>query len=213
MPSLSFECSGVTPDRYAASPTLLFGLKVGEDTGARIHTGVLRCQIRIEPQRRRYDDDEAARLLDLFGERTRWGDTLKPLQFATVPFVLPAFTGSTEVDVAVPCSYDFEVAAAKYFHALRGGEIPLLMLFSGTVFYRGGDGMLVDQIPWDREINVRVPVATWRTLMDLSFPGSAWLRMRVETVDALQDFKSRHGLTTWDETVELLLRRTEEVAR
>jgi hypothetical protein len=87
------------------------------------------------------------------------------------------------------------------------------MLFSGTVFYRGGDGMLVDQIPWDREINVRVPVATWRTLMDLSFPGSAWLRMRVETVDALQDFKSRHGLTTWDETVELLLRRTEEVAR
>ncbi len=213
MPSLSFGCTGVTPDRYAASPTMLFGLRVAEESGVRVHAGVLRCQIRIEPQRRRYDAAEASRLLDLFGDRSRWGDTLKPLQFATVPFVLPAFTGATEIDLAVPCTYDFDVAAAKYFHALQDGEIPLLLLFSGTVFYRGDDGMLVDQIPWDREVSVRMPVATWRALMELNFPGSTWVRLRADTLDALQDYKSRHALTTWDETFETLLRTTEEVAR
>ena len=29
------------------------------------------------------------------------------------------FTGSTEVDLALPCTYDFEVVGSRYLHALR----------------------------------------------------------------------------------------------
>ena len=38
----------------------------------------------------------------------------------------PASPASTEVDLPVTCTYDFEVAAAKYLHALDDGEIPLV---------------------------------------------------------------------------------------
>ena len=37
----------------------------------------------------------------------------------------------TEVDVPVSCSYDLEVASARYLQGLDDGTIPLLMLFSG----------------------------------------------------------------------------------
>src|SRR5262245_66547252 len=97
----------------------------------------LRCQIRIEPNRRRYSDAEAERLLDLFGERSRWGETLKPMQFAELSVMVPGFNGGTEVDLAVPCTYDFEVASAKYLHGVEEGAVPLLLLFSGTVFIKG----------------------------------------------------------------------------
>lgn len=209
MPHLAFSSAGVTADRYAASPTLLFALKVAEESGLRVHSLSLRIQLRIEPTGRRYDDDEARALLDLFGERSRWGTTLKPLQFANVSVAVPGFSGSTTVEVPVPCSYDFDVAAAKYFQALHDGEIPLLLLFSGTLFYHGnigdGGGVQVDQVPWDREVRVRLPVSTWREVMDLSFPGTAWMRVRTETLDALQHYKSARALTSWDEAIEALI--------
>ena len=52
------------------------------------------------------------------------------MQFATVSLMVPSFTGSCELDLPVPCTYDFEVAASKYLHALGDGEVPLLLLFS-----------------------------------------------------------------------------------
>ncbi|TMK46031.1 MAG: hypothetical protein E6G66_12230, partial [Actinobacteria bacterium] len=145
MSELVFDILGVEPDPYAASPTLNFGLRISETTGMRVHAIVLRIQIRIEPKRRRYSPAEAERLLDLFGETKRWGDTVKPMQFAFADVSIPGFDGAIEVDVAVPCTYDFEVATAKYFHALDDGEIPFLMLFSGTVFTRGETGFAVEQ--------------------------------------------------------------------
>lgn len=205
MSELVFDLLGVEPDPYAASPTLNFGLRISEVTGARIHAILLRMQIRIEPKRRRYSPAEAERLLDLFGETKRWGDTVKPMQFAFADAAIPGFDGSIEVDVAVPCTYDFEVASAKYFHALDEGEIPFLMMFSGTVFIKGASGFEVEQVPWHKEISFGVPVATWDKLMDLYFPGQAWVRMQRETLDGLQRFKSHRGLTSWDETVNALL--------
>ena len=50
---------------------------------------------------------------------------------------IPGFTGTTLVDLQLPCTFDFTVASTKYFHALEAGEIPLCVMFSGTVFYRG----------------------------------------------------------------------------
>ena len=205
MTDLVFDCIDAQPDRYAAVPTLQLKLRISETTGAQVHAIALRCQIRIEPQRRRYSPQEADGLLELFGEPPRWGDTLKPMQFATVALMVPSFNGSTELDLPVPCTYDFEVAASKYLHALGDGEVPLLLLFSGTIFTKGLSGFSVSQVPWHKEVSFGMPVKTWDRLMDLYFPDQAWIRMRKETLDALQRFKSDRALTNWDETLATLI--------
>jgi hypothetical protein len=213
MAELVFDCLDARPDRWAASPTLVFRLRIAEASGQRVHTIALRCQLRIEPQRRRYSPEESEGLLDLFGEPARWGETLKPLQFTNVSLMVPGFAGSVEVDLPVPCTYDFEVAAAKYLHALDDGEVPLLLLFSGTVFAKGDGGMTVDQVPWHKEASYRMPVKVWRELMDLYFPNSAWIRVRRDTLDALQRYKSRQALPSWDDVLEALLGRAGEADR
>lgn len=205
MADFAFECSGVSPERYGAAPTLLFRLCITESGGAPIHAMALRCQIRIEPRRRRYSETEAEPLLNLFGDRPRWGDTLRPIQFANESVMVPSFTGSTEIDVPVVCSYDLDVAAGQYLHALSDDVVPMVLLFSGTVFGKGRRGFWVEQIPWSAEADCRMPVTVWRQLMDLYFPDSGWLRLRRDTVDNLLRYKARHGLATWDDAMGRLL--------
>jgi Family of unknown function (DUF6084) len=207
---LVFDCLNVEPERYGAAPTLLFKLRISETSGEQIHSIALRCQIRIQPHLRRYSAEEEEGMLDLFGDRSRWGDTLKPLQFASVSMMVPGFRGATEIDLPVSCTYDFEVSSAKYFHSLADGEIPLLLLFSGTIFEKGQTGFSVSQVPWHKETSYRLPVAVWRELMDLYFPESAWIRMRRDTLDSLQAFKSRAVLPTWDDTLHALLKKAGE---
>src|SRR6516165_8069850 len=79
---LTFDCIGATVDRYAVAPALSLVLRISETSGQRVEAIALRCQIRIEPARRRYSAAEAERLNDLFGDTERWADTLKPMQFA-----------------------------------------------------------------------------------------------------------------------------------
>jgi uncharacterized protein DUF6084 len=201
MAELSFACLNVQPERYAAAPTLLFTLKVAGPAEQRVRAIALRCQIRIEPARRAYSDKEANRLLDLFDERGRWGDTLKPFQFANTSTTVASFTGSAEVDVTVPCSYDMEVAAGRYFHGLEDGEIPFILLFSGTVFGDGENGMWIEQLPWHAEARYRMPVTVWREMMDIHFPGSGWLRLRRDTIDALAEFRATRISPTWDDAI------------
>jgi len=207
MADLAFECLGVRSDPYAASPTLVFRLRVAETGGLTVNTIALRCQLRVEPHRRTYSEAETPLLADLFGSPDRWGDTLKPLQFATVAVMVPGFTGATEIDLPVPCSYDLEVAAGKYFASLNDGEIPLLLLFSGTVFVRTPTGFTVDQVPWTSETPRRVPVAVWREAIDRFFPGSGWLRLRRDTLAELQRYKADKALPGWDDVVADLLER------
>lgn len=208
MSEFTFECLDVRPERYAAVPTLRFHLRLDESSGVAVHAVALRCQIRIEAHRRPYTEGEADGLLDLFGEMTRWGETLKPLQFAAVSVMVPGFHDSTEVAMFVPCTYDFEVAAAKYFHALEQGDVPLLLLFSGSAFLHADAGFSVEPIPWDQEARYRMPIGTWQEMMDLYFPNSAWLRVRRETLGALQAFKSHAALPTWDDAFDALLRQS-----
>jgi Family of unknown function (DUF6084) len=205
MPDLVFDCVGAASDPYAVGPTLKFRLRVSETTGERVHAISLRCQLRIEPQKRRYTDDEAAQLDGLFGDRSRWAETLRPLQFAEVATMVPSFRGSIEVDVPVPCTYDLEIAATSYFHALDEGEIPLVFLFSGTVFTRGENGFSVAQVPWHKEASYRLPVTEWRAMMDRFFPNSGWLRLRQETLEALGAYKNSQALPTWEQTITSLL--------
>jgi hypothetical protein len=207
---LTFASLAVRSDPYAASPTLVFRIRIAETGGSTVNAIVLRCQFRIEPHRRTYSEAETPLLADLFGTPERWGDTLKPLQLATVAVMVPGFTGETEIDVPVPCSYDLEVAANKYFASLEDGEIPLLLLFSGTVFVRTPTGFAVDQVPWTSESPQRVPVAVWKEAMDRFFPGSGWLRLRRDTLAELQLYKAAKALPGWDDVIADLLAQAKE---
>ena len=201
---LRFACTGARPEPYAAGPSVQLDLRVTADEP--VHTVALRTQIRIEPRRRRYTPSEGGRLTDLFGEPARWGDTLNPLQLATVATMVPGFTGSTTVPLAVPLTYDLDVAAAKYLHGLDDGDAPLLLLFSGTVFRGAPDRVQVGLVPWHEEAAFRLPVAVWRAAMDAHFPDAGWVRLRRETLEALRAYRSERVLPTWDDTVERLLK-------
>jgi hypothetical protein len=209
MAELTFGCTGASAERYAATPTLSFALTIAESSGVRVHAIALRCQIRIEPHRRRYSEEEARRLHDLFGDPSRWADTVKPIQLATVTTVVPAFTAETAVDLPVPCTYDLEVASARYLRGLEDGTVPLLLLFSGTVFIAEDHGFSVELVPWSAEASYRMPVSVWQDVVDAHFPGSAWLRCGRDTLDALSEFKARNALPTWDATLAALLARAE----
>jgi hypothetical protein len=207
MAELTFGVTGAGAERYAATPTLSFDLTITESTGVRVHAIALRCQIRIEPHRRNYSSAEAARLHDLFGDPSRWADTVKPIQLATVATMVPAFGALTEIELPVPCTYDLEVASARYLQGLDDGAIPLLFLFSGTVFIAQGESFSVELVPWSSEASFRMPVRVWRDMVDAHFPGSAWLRCTRETLDALSAYKAEHALPTWDATLAALLAR------
>jgi hypothetical protein len=216
MPDLNFHVEGAAPERFAAAPLLAFKLRVSEAVApgagpTSIHAVVLRCQIRIEPSRRSYTVPERERLSDLFGTPERWGQTLRPMLWTHVSATVPPFAGAAVVDLPVPCSADFNLAATKYFDALQGGEIPLCFLFSGTIFYETDESALqVEQISWEKEAYFRLPAETWRGMMDLHYPNSAWLSLRKDVFDRLALFKSRQALPTWEQALERLLAAAEE---
>ncbi|MFJ7063307.1 DUF6084 family protein [Streptomyces griseobrunneus] len=208
MTDLDFRCTGVRPEPFGASPTLLFDLRIEELDHQPVHAVALRCQIRIEPAQRTYDPDEVDMLGDLFGEPSRWSSTLKPLQFAHASITVPAFTGTTHVDLPVPCTYDTEVASASYFRALARGEIPLLMLFSGTVF-TGRNGFRAEPIPWHKEASCLMPVDVWRELIESYFPNTGWLRLRKDSLESLRRYRSAQALPSWEQVFEELLATAE----
>jgi hypothetical protein len=207
---LVFDCTGAEPDRYAVTPSMSLKLRISETTGQRVDSIALRCQIRIEPARRRYSAEEAEHLNDLFGDTARWADTLKPMQLTTVATMVPGFTGSTEIDLPILFTYDLEIGTTRYFTGLEDGEIPLLLLFSGTVFSAVDGKLSIQQVPWSKEARYRLPLTIWQEAIDAHFPDSAWIKMSRSTLDELLKFKSSAALPTWDATVAALLSLAEE---
>jgi hypothetical protein len=234
---LAIEVTGAQVEPNAAVPTILFTTRLQETSGATIHAIALRAQIRIEPQRRRYSAVEEERLLELFGETPQWGESLRPFLWSHVETMVAGFTDETTVSLPMACSYDFEVAGAKYLHALetdadqgetgrsvsgpgesrsdggggpRAGEVPLLFLFSGTVFTKGDSGFAAELIPWHLESRFRLPVRTWRATMDRYFPNAGWLRLSRDTIDRLQRFRAERALPTWEQAIEALLKEAGE---
>ena len=211
MPDLDFAVEGAEVLEFAAVPSLLFKLRIDNLEEEPIRSVALNTQIRIAATQRHYDAAEQERLLELFGEPSRWKDTLRSLLWTHTVLQVPPFSGSTVADMPVPCTYDLEVVWAKYFHALEDGEVPLEFLFSGTVFYAGQDGRLqVERISWEKEAEFRLPVRLWKEMMDHYFPNSAWIRLRRDAFDRLYDYKVRKGLPTWEAAVEALLRASEQ---
>lgn len=215
MPELNFQIVDAEAVPYAAVPTIAFKLHLSNlPAGQAVHTVALRAQIHIESTRRHYSADEQTRLVDLFGDPDRWSQTLKTMLWTHSNVVAPGFTGDSLVDMPVPCTFDFNVAATKYFHALEDGDLPLLFLFSGTVFYEDESGTLqVAPISWDKEAKFRLPVRIWRDLMENYYPNSAWLSVRKDVFDRLYQYKVRCGIPTWEQTLERVLDSVEETAK
>lgn len=212
MPDLSITVEQAKVVPYAAAPTLAFQLRVANaDPAEPIQSVVLRCQIQIEVTRRRYTPQDQERLRDLFGEPERWGQTLKNLLWTNTSVVVPPFQDSTSVDLQVPCTFDFSVATTKYFNGLTGGEIPVCLMFSGTVFYTGPTGaLLVSPISWEKETRFRLPLPVWKDMMDLYYPNSAWLCLRRDVFEELHRFKMERGIPTWEQAFESLLASVKE---
>jgi hypothetical protein len=195
----------MAPEDHAAGPTLLVRLRIEERTGADVRTIALRCQLRIEPQRRRYSSSEADRLVDVFGRPSQWASTVHPLQLASVTHLVPAFRGEIDTMVTVPCSFDIEVACGKYFASLETGEIPIAILFSGMAFLDGPGGFRSEPVPWHHEATHRLPVTVWRDMVDRQFPNQGWLRLRRDTIDELRAFAAAQAIVDTDVAVGRLL--------
>jgi Family of unknown function (DUF6084) len=211
MPELHFQIEGAEAVAHAAAPLIALKLRIRNlPETEQIHTLTLRCQVQIEPAKRRYLPPEQEKLMDLFGEPERWSRTVRPLLWMNTTAAVPGFTDSIVVDLQLPCTFDFNVAATKYFHALDTGEIPLCVMFSGTVFYRGSDETLqVAQVPWDREANYRLPISVWKEMMEMHYPNSAWLCLRRDAFEQLYAYKMRHGIPTWEQAIDRALTMAE----
>lgn len=207
MPDLCITVANAEAVRFAATPSIAFQMHLkNADPQETLHTVVLRCQLQIEVARRKYTANDQEKLRDLFGEPERWGQTLRPLLWTHASVVVPQFTGSTTVSMQVPCTFDFNIAATKYFNGLAEGDIPLCLMFSGTVFYEDAQGSLrIAPISWDKETRFRLPLKTWQDMMDIYYPNIAWLSLRRDVFELLHDYKVRHGIPSWEQTIEKML--------
>ncbi len=207
MPDLNFSIEGAEPVTFAVSPLLNLKVRiVNSEPSEAIQNILLRCQIQIETVRRQYNPDEKAKLFELYGEPERWGQTLKTMLWTHTNVTVPKFSGETTIDLPVPCTFDFNIAATKYFDGLEDGEIPLCLLFSGTLFYYDSENALqIDQISWEKEASYRLPLSVWKKMMSHYYPNSAWLNLRKDVFDKLQHYKVRRAFSSWEQAFESLL--------
>jgi Family of unknown function (DUF6084) len=213
MPDLRFKIEEAAVVPFAVAPTLGFKLRIANaNSEETIHTVALRCQIQIEVTRRRYAPEEQARMRDLFGEPERWSQTLRNLLWTHASVVVPSFEQSTLCDLLVPCTFDFNIAVTKYFEGLASGEIPLHLMFSGTIFYADPDGILqVAPISWEQETRFNLPVRTWREMMDSYYPNSVWVNLRRDVFERLYRYKTQRCIPTWEQALENILASEEVV--
>jgi len=207
MPDLQFSVEGVSAERFAVSPLLNFKLRIkNSNADQKVQSVALRCQVQLETTKRRYSEQEQQQLYDLFGEPERWGRTLRAMLWTHTNANVPAFQGETLIDLPVPCTFDFNVAATKYFAGLKDGIVPLSLMFSGTVFYESPEvGLQVEQISWDKDAQYKLPIAVWREMMDHYYPNTAWLCLRRDVFDQLARYKMEHGIPTWEQTLERII--------
>ena len=205
-PELAFAVRGARRVEHTAVPTLAFAIAVEAPAGAAIRSVLLDVQLQMAARRRAYDAASQVRLFEVFGPAANWGATLRTLLWTRSTLVVPPFTGATTAELLVPCSYDMDVLATRYFDALEDGEVPLEFLFSGSVFYAGPGGLLqVARISWEQEAGFRLPVALWRETLDRHFRGTAWVRLDKERFDRLASARRALNVASWDDALDLLL--------
>ena len=207
MIDLDFAVKSMRAEYHSAAPLLLCTLCVSNKTPAiPVRNVMLRCQVRIEPTQRLYGDGEHERLIALFGLRERWGQTLHSFLWTHTDVLIPAFEGECTIDMPVPCSYDFNIAATTYFHGLEGGEVPLSLLFSGTIFYDDAEGWLqIQQLSWSKEAKFRLPVGVWQAMMKHYYPNGIFLCIGRDVFSRLERFKHAAGHQTFELALAALL--------
>ena len=203
MSDVTFSIVDARAKQNAASPTIAFRLRTTAATP--VDAMVLRVQLRIEPQWRTYDQEEQTLLGDLFGTPDRWHVTLRTFAWADVSLVVPEFEDETEADISVPCTYDFDQAATRFFDVVHSGAIPIRFLFSGPIFRSTSSGFSTERIPWSSECVYRMPVAVWRDAMRACYGDDALIRINLETLEKLRRYRALSGATTWDEVLERIM--------
>lgn len=205
-PDLTFSIETAGALRFAATPHIVFKLSVTNDSPQAIHTIILRAQVQLDVSRRRYNADEQRRLSDLFGPPAQWGETLRSMLWTNTSIVVPSFEQTIVVDLQLPCTFDFNAAATKYFSGIEGGEVPVSFYFNGTIFYADENDVLrAAHISWDKEASCRMPIQVWHELMDSYYPNTAWLSLRRDVFERLYEHKVRHGHPTFEEALTNLL--------
>lgn len=209
MPDLDFEITGVEPAARGLVPLLHFQLRMtNQPETETIQSIILQVQIQIQSPQRTYSPNEKSKLFELFGPPEQWGQTLRGKLWTHANTTMRTFRGTTDTILPVPCTYDLNIAATKYFYGLEEGEVPLLFLFSGTVFYAGAEGQLqVQQISWNKECTYRMPVQLWKDLMEQHYPNTAWLYLDRDVFERLAEFKRRSGTASWEQAIEKLLEK------
>ncbi len=212
MPDLNFEISGVEAAAHSLTPLLHFKVRItNSPPDERIEAVLLTAQIQIQSPQRNYSAGEKENLVELFGPPEVWGQTLRNRLWAHANTTVGAFMGLTEAVLAVPCTFDLNITATKYFKALEGGEVPLLFLFSGSVFYTADSRLQVGPISWNQECVYRMQAQTWCALMERHYPNTAWVSLRGDVFDALYAYRRRHSFLSWEQTLEQLLQDAAEV--
>jgi Family of unknown function (DUF6084) len=205
LPDLHFQVEDAFATPNSAIPQLTFKVRITNSEPEPVHSIAMRVQVQIEPVRRRYTAQEQEHLKELFGAPERWSKSVHPLLWENVNVTASGFTGSTVMEVPVPCTFDFNVAVTKYIHGLEGGELPMSLLFSGTIFHAGHMGLQIAQIPWDREASYKLPVRVWKEMMDQHYPNTAWLCLQRDVFDRLAEYKARNNIASWEQALERAL--------
>ena len=206
MPELDFKVIGVRAFTRGLAPLLQFRVGIANASAEAICSILLHAQIQIQCPQRGYNGREKENLVELFGAPEQWGRTLQNCPWTSTNAVVGNFDRETEAVLAVPCTYDVTFATTKYFYGLESGEIPLLFLFSGTVFYLTESGRVrTYPISWNTEVAYRMPLSVWKRLMEEHFPNCGWLRVRRDVFDRLYALKRANADASWEQTIERLL--------
>ncbi len=214
LPEPEFAVTGAAHVAFAATPTMLFTASATDPSGVEIQSIALSVQVMLDPAKRGYDSPTRERLGELFGPPASWAPSTSGLPWARVAAAVPGFSGSTIFAIEVPCTYDLEVASAKYFHAVREGVVPLSFHFNGNVFYYGAGGRLqVVPVSWTNTAQYRMPVATWRAMIAEHYPGTGWIRVHEDTLEALNHRRAVRGLPSFDACLTELLRLVDDGER
>ena len=211
MPDLSFGVEKAEAVQFAASPAIDFFLRIDNSPSEElIHTVALRCQVQMEVTRRRYTLPRNSRTCSISSASPAAAGPWTLPQTCCGPtcsLIVASFRSSTVAKMQVPCTFDFNIAATKYFYGLDDGEVPLCLMFSGTVFYADESGaMQVAPISWDKETRFRLPVRVWKEMMNLYYPNTAWLNVRRDVFDRLQQYKMSHAFPGWEQTLRAAAR-------
>ena len=162
------------------------------------------CQVKIEPQRRHYGDAEVARLYELFGETAAVGRLA-----AAVP-VDPRRRHRARLR-----RHHRGRPADRVHVRLRGGggqvpprprrrgRCPSCCCSPAPSSPGAAPASSPSPISWQAEASYRLPVATWRAVMDRYFPGSGWVRVEPRHArPAAARSRPARALTGWDDAFD-----------